>query len=403
MRATNQIEFEKFLQTIVYESYHDEAKDKEFKAIGIDADEWPPCHAKDLMQEFNFLLKKRDRFFAKFSISEKIKHLGHHDLPKDTDILIAFYKKNIKEYKTGVLAEYILKDPQNAEKYIVDYIKNQKSNIELKDLKNGIIPAIQDLQKRIEAKQALVVLPDFPLLSESIGGFNPKRITIITASSGFGKTKLAINLALSARKLMNVLYYNMEMGDEDFVSMFIQNKTDTDNKSWYDGRIKPEKIEAMMSELETGNSIYYTNGQSLNIDEIAASIYSKSNENEMMFVVIDYDQKLISNLKMDEWLAMVRNIEKLEDVAKRSNAQIVILAQADKDGEIKSSKRGNQPASAVLNFYSEGDLTLKKYLIKPIKNRFGSNNFCIEYDYYPAMSKIKELKYHEQESINLKY
>lgn len=400
MNVTDRVEFEKFLNLITSEYFYYEGVRANLKAIGINPDDWPACEAKTIMQEFNFYVDGRGIAFAKIALSERVSKLPFDEtLPKDLDIVLARYSDGIKKTKVANLCEKMAKTPLDAEKHILEFQKNMSSRIELKNLSHGIRPALEDLQKRIESNQAKVILPDFPLLSESIGGFNPKRISIITAISGFGKTKLAINLALSARKIMNVIYYNMEMGDEDFVSMFIQRKTETDNKSWYEGKINPEKIESFMNELESGHSISYSNGQSLTIDDIISSIYQKSQGQDMLMVIIDYDQKIISNLRTEEWMAMVRTIEKLEDAAKKANAQIILLAQADEDGKIRSSKRGNQPASAVLNFYSDGDMALKKFLIKPLKNRFGRNDFQIELDYHPAISKITEKGFYDERSV----
>lgn len=395
----NENNFELFLNTIFRESFYSDSNHKKFMSVGIDPNQWPDFEVKNMMLDYNFLKDSKGVEFAKIALVQKVEKLKLINIPEDLDMIEASYTTTLKLIKTKQLAKKILENPDDVNSLISDFQKNRSSKVELINLRDGIRPALEDLQEKIKNNQALVQLPDFKLLSNSIGGFNPKRVSIITAKSGFGKTKLAINLALSARKIMNTIYYNMEMGMEDFVSLFIQNKTGTENNKWYKGDINFALIEKFIDELSEGKSIFFSDGRSLIVDDIISSIYAKTYGEPMNFIVIDYDQKLITKSRDEEWMAMVRSVEKFEDVAKSTNSHVVILAQADDSGDIKSSKRSQQPASAVLNFFSDGEVPFKKYLIKPLKNRFGPNNFLIEMDYNPSISKITEGNYVEPDSI----
>jgi len=247
-------------------------------------------------------------------------------------------------------------------------------------------------EEEVKSGKNKIIIPDFPIWSEQIGGFNPARVSGISAKSGFGKTKLAVNLADSARKVMPVYYFNMEMSPEDFEAQFIQKNagiTYNHFKTAKFGENGFNRIIEYKQSLSQTHDITFTGGKSLNLDKICAKLTAKMNGSGL--AIVDYDQKLIFNASQgEEWQAMVKAMERLEEMAKQLSIHVVVLFQADEDGFAKSSKRAIQPLSSFVNFTKSEDN--KSFIIKNIKNRFGPTGFEIEVNYWPETTRIEEKK-----------
>ena len=171
--------------------------------------------------------------------------------------------------------------------------------------------------------------------------------------------------------------------EKDFTSMFIQNLAKINSEYWSDGSfITNDNLKSLESIIDKPpENLSFTSGKNLSASKIIRSIY----ETKPDFVIIDYDQKMILE-GSDEWYLMLKTIEKIEDAAKIINSHIIILAQADDSGDLKSSKRSKQPASAVLNFHKNDEGTT---VIKSIKNRF-NKSFILELNYSPETSSVYE-------------
>ena len=106
------------------------------------------------------------------------------------------------------------------------------------------------------------------------------------------------------------------------------------------------------------------------------------------FVIVDYDQKIISKNSDEEWKSVLKTVEMLEECTKQTNAHILVLSQGDDEGQPKASKRSKQPASAVLHLGKNDD---NEWFIRTTKNRFGNPNLVIPLAVDGATSRIAEL------------
>lgn len=396
MKIFKPIEFNEFLEGITVLWLFDEKNRATLIDSGVDPTHWPETISKNILTDFITMSILKSPEWAKFMVSDKYDTIiSNFKIDSVMEVLESFketYDFNLKYYRVKEFAKKIEINPEKFDELFFEFNKKSPSSTKLFDLSESIKSTVEENKTLIESGMNKVILPDFPILSDQIGGFNPQRVSIVSAISGFGKTKLAVNLALSASKLMPVIFINMEMGKYDFVSMFIHNACDIKNKDWYSGDYVTEfnlnKISEFKEQLEGSNKILYTDGSSLSIEEIISKILVTCQDFKTSFIVIDYDQKIITSDAFEEWKAMVRAVEKIEDVSKKTNSHIVLLAQANDDGDPKSSKRAKQPASCVINFTKNdaGD-----NIIRSIKNRFGVSNFSIVMDYRPEISKIREL------------
>lgn len=385
----NEFEFEKMLNAIARDWLLSERQSHLYVSLGINPDHWINCEAKTHIRDFIFFSKTKGRSFAKSMVGPKILELDYLELNYEADELAAIYNTNLKLHKAVILGRSLLANPSTADELLKLYTANQSGLKEMKEITQMLSDAVVDNEKRIKEKTNLVLLPGFEMLSKAISGFNPQRISMVGAISGFGKTKLAVNLAIAAAKTTRTLYFNMEMGYTDFSAMFIQNLAGVTHNEWVNGSYLNSANKDKIANIIKNNDLdlVASDGKNLSIDDIHSMAVSYTNNYDRSFIIVDYDQKILSNERGEEWQQMLKTIVRLEDLSKITNSHILVLYQADDEGKIKSSKRAAQPASCVLSFYKEDN----EYYIKSTKNRFGPP-FVLKVDYKPEQTQIKEIE-----------
>lgn len=403
MKRLSAKEFELLLNTITYESVLSEENFNKFKLIGINPLDWPAFACKQAYIQFLELVHTKGYPYASAMITEafSVDAFDITEMHDELDVIGQMYKENLKYFKARFLGRELLANPEKADELISQYQSFASGGLKLLKISDYIEKVTLESKAEADKGTSLVVMPGFVSLSNIAGGFNPQRVSLITAKSGFGKTKLAGCFARNMSKSMPVIYFNMEMGVRDFVSMFIHAEADISNTDWFRGnvfkdQIALERVGRYMIKTHESKPIYFTDGKSLDIDTICSAILSVCKPLQNGFVIIDYDQKLTYKSYDEEWKALVRAVERFEEISKITNTHIVVLSQADESGDPKASKRAIQPASLVLNF-KQGKIMAgmqekpDAYYIKAIKNRFGRTGVCVEVEYFPEKSMIKEL------------
>lgn len=381
----NPLKFEMMLNFIARECCLSEEKFKTYRRLGVNPIEWPAIRAKTLLVEFFATVECLNYRAAQGSHGWALIALEHECF--DLEQIRINYRNMINICAARDLATKLYENPQDLEKILNDFKLGKTTTIELKNVLDNYNLVIERHLKKVHEGESLKTLPHFPKLSSAIGGFNPGRITIITAKTGFGKTKLAINLAEAASEKMPTIFYNMEMDFDEFTSMFIQKNAKIKNKYWADGSfVTNDNLKLILEgRKEHFKNLFISDGRSITTQELLSSIYIQA-ELISHFIVIDYDQKVLIERNNEEWFGILKLVESLEEAAKVTKSHIILLAQSNDDGNVKASARSQQPASAVLNFTKLED---GRYAIQSKKNRFGEP-FTLEVDYYPSISTVLE-------------
>lgn len=231
-----------------------------------------------------------------------------------------------------------------------------------------------------------VRVPNWPMMSKMIGGFNPARLGIFIADSGFGKTNFAVQFALDAAIDMSVLYFNMEMSGYDFThrAMACVNQLTYTQMHTADFSGPQALLKAR------GRRFFYSLGKDLTLYEIGAISRRYKAKEGIKIIVVDYDQKLVLNGKDEEWKELQRAAVWLEGLAKELGVYILLLAQSNHNQGISGSKRSIFPASNVSLFYDDGE---HGPCIRMLKNRFGKRSACLSVDYQPESCTVRENNY----------
>lgn len=367
---------------------------KKLKSYGIRSIDWPECKARILMGDFEFIASTRDEACARLEISLRDKGKSDFgEIPLDPQYIKVHHDLYRDAGKAFQLAEKINQEPLRATELIRAYQKNNLK-IETESWDDGLKSSFVEQNEDLKSGLSQLILPSWNELSKMIGGFNPGRISVLTAQTGFGKTTLALNLAIDAKTNWPVLYVNMEMIPKDIYARTIFATTGITYQEW---KTKPfeyfaERAKKIENYTKNAHQLRFTNGKDLNPIEIRALIHYHADVYGTKIVFIDYDQKLKSDVAGEEWQLLNKAIVELEETAKETNTFILLLAQADDNGDPRASKRMKQSASSVIHFKKiEDSIKGEIYVLQAIKNRFGRTNQSIEVEYNPEQSYIKEI------------
>lgn len=319
---------------------------------------------------------------------------GYRDLIGLEELKL-YYSQNLNYLRALELNKKITRYPENAAQFCQEFLENKTSTAKKTNLADAIGSFVVKNEEKLLSGHSNVLLRDFPCLSETIGGFNTGRVTIVTANTGFGKTNYGVNILKSAiNEKLNCLYVNMEMDTTDMTKRFIQSfchlRSFEFEKSDY-----IQKMQVIQNLNESLEKNWITDGSTMSINEICQMVSEIKRQQKLDFVIVDYDQKIImeNSSYKDEWQRVLKSVEMLEALSKKENVHVMMFAQTndDNDGTPIASKRSMQPASAVIQFFKEGDETLLKF----IKNRHGATSSKIKLNYDPARSLISENGYKE--------
>jgi KaiC/GvpD/RAD55 family RecA-like ATPase len=382
-------ELERLLMAITQNFILDESWYMRALGANIDPKDWPAFRCKKIAQKYSDLRMQENHDHAALVCAESLDDLNHAlHLSNDIGQARELYKELMLEHRGIQLSQKIGADPKNAAKYFGEY-----SSFAFEDSFVHFGQTIEDTYaesvKQAESGESEILIRGFPKLSSMIGGFNPGRVGMLIAGTGFGKTNFAANLALAAAQTKKVIYLNMEMIEFDFSQRLLMSAGGIE---YADLKFRPRenqiKVAEAMSKYLT-KDLYFSRGKSMSIFEIVAKASEHKRNKGLDLLIVDYDQKIAleTSRETPEWKALQIAMEQLEDIAKRLKIFVLLLAQESSEGDVSGSKRSKFPASTVLRFFKDDS---DRYVIQAIKNRFGKQGIAVEVDYEHSKNQIRE-------------
>ena len=397
----NYSDLEQLLNSITAKWCHSEKSMEYFKTNGVNPNHWPDCEAKSILVKLEKELTTKTFDRCVFDLQGRHFTLPQKHSDLDKNIIVSFYQDLIKIHLARVLSRNIAERPDRAEFLIKEFLEKKITSIEVLDAKYTLPITMEAIKEKARSGDAIKRINKWPFLSDFIGGFNPDRVTMISAVSGRGKTKLALSLWLDARYNFDSVYYNMEMNQEDFESMIICNLTKTENTDLRSGNAFSDKMNekkitdiVRFNAMETReDALQFTCGAALTIEQLIGDMTNRfANKNNCM-AFIDYDQKIVWSGKDEEWKYMVKIVEKLEQAARELRCHVIMLFQESDNGDPRSSKRALQPVSTAISFTKNAN---EQDVLRFKKNRHGPTNKDILVKFYPGQSRVEEASLIEQ-------
>lgn len=367
-----------------------------FISAGVDPRSWPKSEIKNMVLEFESVMREHDYGAAYFKFHGKTSQLSEFEIESDAILFRKTYEAELATVRAKELSRAIGQNPGDCEKLIREFQASSAPSDESYSLREILTRTVHEIERRHIENEFVVRITDYPLLCNMVGGLNPSRIGMIAAKTGVGKTSLGLNLALSAAKTMHVLYVNMEMSLEDIGIKVFQCVGEITYKDIQAMTIPFGKIADMENSMDEKHGVTCTSGRALSLDQIVALTRKTASEKSLKLVIVDYDQKILAADDMDEWKTILRSVTQLEEIAKQEKIHIIVMSQANDDGNPRASVRSMQPMSYVLNFYAEGNA----HFLRTIKNRFGPLGE-LEVSFDKERNLIKEKEIHKNRKTNV--
>lgn len=360
--------------------------------LGINFRDWPEHFlSREVLDSFekNMGVSEQTAVWkaAQSLAPEKLSEIfGQIEYPSEPQALKHLYEKLIYREKVAGLSADLSRFPERAPDLVNNFLNYRGSSVEIIPFEEAIgLMAEAHQKQRAEGKQ-LVTIPNWPRLSDAVGGFNPGRLGILVADTGFGKTNLGVQLSIDASVSIPTLYLNMEVIRDDFTQRAVACMEYLKPKDFHgDWNVERAKLSAKQRKF------FFSTGKDLSPAEIAACCRKYKTEHDVGIVIVDYDQKIVLSGADEEWRELQRASVGLERVAKDLGIYILLLAQSNLDGGISGSRRATFPASHVLLFEkNKEDET--EVIIRAMKNRFGVRNAAVKVAYEPAVARVKEVE-----------
>lgn len=381
-----------FLENAAYLYLTDEKFQPVATSAGIRWDELPQFDSVNIIREYLVLRETRPHEVALDSCRRNARFLELCDLnlteiPLDAQVLSYNFREHLLVHRYERLAETLAKNPENGKNLLREFEDAKASGVDYAAIGDLLPDALLNLNESVKTNTAKITLQGFEQLSDMIGGFNPGRLIIVTGETGFGKTNLGINLALSAAKTMRVAYANMEMVYDDIARRVMAILTGTPYSKLYSGGLDQNTLQVALKPV--GQRFSITNGRTLSVPEIESWLRLLKRQQDIELAVIDYDQKLELPFSrhIPEWKSVQQAIIKLEDAAKELGISVLVLSQLNRDGEISASHRATFTAHTVLHFCEHETLGP---IIQAKKNRHGKKGKAVTVKYDEECSRIYE-------------
>ena len=384
-------EFEKLASYIAARIIDSPGAFENILASGINYKDWPDRFlAKKVISDFERELVNGETSAIWHSVRnlypESLADIfGETDYPSDQRTIKAHYDKLLYNEKAEELSVKIQNNPSQAAVFVHEFLDYKASSVEVVDFHEAIGDMVLSHEKKKAEGKQLVTIDNWPLLSDAIGGFNPGRLGMLVADTGFGKTNLGIQLAIDASEKMPTLYINMEMIKDDFTQRAVSCMEGMRPKDFHgDWNVEKAKLRAK------SRKFFYSTGRDLSMVEITAACRAYKRKHGIEFIVVDYDQKIkLQDSKLEEWRELHKSVVGLETIAKELECYVLVMAQSNLDGGISGSKRSSFPANQVFMFEKNKENDAET-IIRASKNRFGIKNASVTCEYDPAKAMVRE-------------
>ena len=265
---------------------------------------------------------------------------------------------------------------------------------------SALVKRVQDLQEQRKQDPGYIrgIRSGYPILDRTVRGFRSRRMTVIAAATGFGKSTLALNL-----------FGNIVMADHRALFISCENDADDnlDRLCGIASALDLKDVESGSNSLRvwndfqrtfSGKSMFLSDNSPRNVDEICATISRYAIQHQIEIAFVDYIGE-ISGEGRDretEEMKLARYTQRLLDTAKSMNVHLVLLAQMNRQGnqkgrptkaELAGCFRIAQKSHSLLIFWQEDN---KQDVLTIDKNRQGPAGVDIAVSFDRGRQTIKE-------------
>lgn len=266
-----------------------------------------------------------------------------------------------------------------------------------------IISTVLDAQEeRLKEKSYIQgIKTGYGILDQTIRGLRPKRMTVIAAGTGFGKSTFALNLWVNAVKRGHkALFVSNENDALDNLDRVCGMIAKVDLKQVESGTAFDTVAQAVMREFEQ-RTAFISDNSPRTVDEIVGTINRYVIQHQVELVFVDYVGEISGDSvnRETEEAKLARYTQKLLDCAKAQGVHLVLMAQLNREGnkkgrpsktELGGCFRIAQKAHSLIVFWQDDG---GQDVITVDKNRQGPPNVDIAVKFDRGMQLIQEQGY----------
>jgi replicative DNA helicase len=242
------------------------------------------------------------------------------------------------------------------------------------------------------------VLTQYACFDHTLRGLRPKRMTVIAAGTGFGKTTLALNL-----------FERVVIQDKR--TLFISNENDIDDNL---DRLCAMGAEINLQDVESGRNyrpvclsfkekykdkhVYLSDNAPRTVDEIIVTMQRHVMQHQVEIVFFDYIGEISGDALRGESEEgkLARYTQRLLDATKQLGVHLIMLTQLNREGnktgrpsktELGGCFKIAQKAHCLILFWQDEE---KNDIITIEKNRQGPAHVDIKFHYDRAKQLLRE-------------
>lgn len=243
------------------------------------------------------------------------------------------------------------------EKTVFEATQQKKSNriSRVGDLLEG---AIAELERRVDQKGLVLegVSTGLKDLDHLLGGFRPGQLVVLAAGPGAGKTSLAANImfAGSVKQKKNILFFSLEMTQEDVTERILAFAANLDSTKLRSGNLSGKDFQSLYDAAEeVGPAPMYFDDRSVltPYDVMATARKMNSTLNilnpgsKLDLIIVDYIQimKSGSNSNENRALEVAAITGGLKAIAKELRVPVLALSQLNRDRSKRTGENSMRP------------------------------------------------------------
>lgn len=223
--------------------------------------------------------------------------------------------------------------------------------IEDRPFRRVVIDAIGRYEEMMVNKGKLGVPTGFSKFDRVSGGLKPGGYTLIAASTGVGKSTIALNMINSAlRSGVGVVLFTLEMSRDDIADMMFSMNCHVDRNLFNTG----EFTERDLTHMVTGSSrmkdlpFWLDDDPDTSMKTIRRRVLSLRADNRVGLAVVDYAQLVQADSVADGREQAVASVALgLRLLSRQANIPMIVLSQLNDDGKIRESRKLSHEAATV--------------------------------------------------------
>lgn len=327
------------------------------------------------------------------------------------DITIENFASSVmaKQYAEHIFRNYLQKLIKNAKtEKDYDYIAELKQNCLFEEQRiNHISYDIDNFDKNYSLKEKTAVYSLYSKLDNCIGSFMGGDYIALGASTGMGKTTIALNLARQiCMQEKTVLYFSLEMPLDQLQNRFvcIQEKLNANKyRTFGFNQVEMNNYIKGLQGLKEWN-LYTVCDFNLTLEKMRAYI-ERQKRKGLNFVILDYLGLMSGYANKSSYERITMFSRKIKLMAGEFNVPILVIVQLNRDLKQRQNKRPllsdiresgaiEQDADFVLFAHREGvynpEVPKNKLELLIAKNRHGESNKILEFNFDLETQTISE-------------